>query len=66
MDLTGQYTIETKKKKYELRCKTMIDPVAPSSAECRQTFDSTWLARYPRPQDTGFDNGREFKKIFHH
>ena len=24
----------------------------------------TWLARYPRPKEIGFDNGGEFKAIF--
>ena len=54
---------------------TMIDPVtnwfeiakvnAPLSAECQRAFDSTWLARYPRPKEIGFDNGGEFRKVFH-
>ena len=73
--LIGPYTVQTKKKKYELRCMTMVDPVtnwfeiaqinSPSSEECQRAFDSTWLARYPRPQEIGFDNGGEFKKVFH-
>ena len=53
----------------------MVDPVtnwfeiaqinSPSSEECQRAFDSTWLVRYPRPQEIGFDNGGEFKKVFH-
>ena len=74
VDLIGPYTIKGKTKTYELRCLTMIDPVTswfeitrinkPSSDECQRAFDSTWLARYPRPQEIGFDNGGEFKNIF--
>ena len=74
VDLIGPYTIKTNTKKYELRCMTMIDPVTslfvigriekPSSDECQRVFDSTWLARYPRPQEIGFDNGNEFKDVF--
>ena len=68
VDLIGPYTVQTKKKKYELRCMTMTDPVknwfkiatikSPSSEECQLAFDSTWLARYPRPQEISVDNGR--------
>jgi transposase InsO family protein len=52
----------------------MIDPVTgwfevapleePSSYETQKAFDSYWLARYPRPQEVGMDNGSEFKKYF--
>ena len=52
----------------------MVDPVTnwfeisrisrPSSEECQRIFDSTWLARYPRPKEIGFDNGSEFKRLF--
>ncbi len=28
-------------------------------------MDDTWLARYPRPQYVGYDNGSEFKDVFH-
>ena len=52
----------------------MIDPVTswfeitriqkPSSEECQRAFDATWIARYPRPREIGFDNGGEFKKLF--
>ena len=74
VDLIGPYTIKGKNKTYELRCMTMVDPVtnwfeisrikSPSSEECQRIFDSTWLARYPRPKEIGFDNGGEFKKLF--
>ena len=52
----------------------MIDPVSnwfeiawiinPSSEECQRAFDSTWIARYPRPKEIGFNNGSEFKALF--
>ena len=74
VDLIGPYSIKTKTKKYSLSCMTMIDPVTswfeigrintPSSEECQRVFDSMWLARYPRPQEIGFDNGSEFKSVF--
>ena len=35
-----------------------------TSKEAQLIFDSTWLARYPRPKEVGFDNGREFKHLF--
>jgi hypothetical protein len=28
------------------------------------TFYETWLCRYPRPEQIGFDNGSEFKQVF--
>lgn len=34
------------------------------SAIISQIFNSTWLARYPRPRNVIFDNGNEFKKDF--
>ena len=74
VDFIGPYTIKTKTKTYELRCMTMIDPVTswfeiariiePTSNEAQQVLDSIWLARYPRPQQIGFDNGSEFKHLF--
>ena len=75
VDLIGPYTIKGKDKKtYELRCMTMIDPVTnwfeiarvikPTSNTCQTILDSMWLARYPRPQEIGFDNGSEFKSMF--
>lgn len=74
VDLIGPYTIKTKKKTTQLRAMTMIDPatnwfeiapiVNPDSDSCQRAFDSCWLARYPRPQEVGFDNGKEFKWLF--
>ena len=74
VDLIGPYTVGKGKKKHELRCMTMIDPVtgwfeiarikSTSSEEAQRIFDSMWLARYPRPQEIRFDNGTEFKKTF--
>ena len=54
---------------------TMVDPVTgwfeqaqlyrtPTAYRCQQIFDNTWLARYPRPREIGFDNGGEFKAEF--
>ena len=74
VDLIGPYTIQSKKKTYTLRAMTMIDPATSwfevariktkTSKEAQRIFDSYWLARYPRPQEVGFDNGSEFKHLF--
>ena len=74
VDLIGPYTVKTPKKKHQLRAMTMIDPatgwfeiapiIDPTSDECQRAFDSCWLARYPRPAECGFDNGKEFKWLF--
>jgi hypothetical protein len=74
VDLIGPYTIKTPKNKHELRAMTMIDPatgwfeiapiVKPNSDEAQRAFDSYWLARYPRPREIGYDNGKEFKWLF--
>ena len=74
VDLIGPYTIETPKGKVNLRAMTMIDPATswfeiaaitdPNSDSCQKAFDSYWLARYPRPREVGFDNGKEFKWLF--
>jgi hypothetical protein len=74
VDLVGPYTIKTPKKKHQLRAMTMIDPatgwfeiaaiVNPNSDTTQRVLDSCWLARYPRPQEIGFDNGSEFKWLF--
>ncbi len=52
----------------------MIDPATgwfevkdiprPSPEACQNVFDNMWLARYPRPQYIGFDNGNENKAVF--
>ena len=52
----------------------MIDPATgwfeiapinkPDSDSTNKAFNSYWLARYPRPQECGFDNGNEFKGLF--
>ena len=52
----------------------MIDPVTkwfevididrPDASSVMEAFNNTWLCRYPRPQDIGFDNGSEFKSVF--
>jgi hypothetical protein len=74
VDLIGPYSINTKKGKIQLRAMTMMDPATnwfeiapittPDSDSCQRAFDSYWLARYPRPQEVGFDNGKEFKWLF--
>jgi transposase InsO family protein len=35
-----------------------------SSEAAMEAFDDTWLSRYPRPEYIGFDNGKEYKKMF--
>ena len=74
VDLIGPYSIQTPKKKIKLRAMTMIDPamnwfeivpfVDSNSDSCQRALDSCWLARYPRPHEIGFDNGKEFKWLF--
>ena len=74
VDLIGPYTIKARRKTYQLKAMTMIDPAtswfeiacmeSKSSDEAQRIFDSTWLARYPRPKEVGFDNGGEFKQLF--
>ena len=74
VDLIGPYNISTPKGKIQLRAMTMMDPATnwfeiapitnPDSDSCQRAFDSCWLARYPRPQEVGFDNGKEFKWLF--
>ena len=53
---------------------TMIDPatgwfevvqIDNATAEAAQrAMDDTWINRYPRPKEIGFDNGGEFKAVF--
>ena len=53
---------------------TMIDPatgwfeiapvIEPNSDTTQRILDAQWLARYPRPQEIGYDNGNEFKWLF--
>ena len=74
VDLIGPYTVRTPTKTHELRAMTMIDPatswfeiapiVHPNSNSTQRALDSCWLARYPRPQYVGYDNGNEFKWLF--
>ena len=35
-----------------------------TAEECMKVFDDTWLARYPRPQYMGYNNGSEYNKEF--
>ena len=60
---------------YELHVMTMVDPVNGWFEEqqlygclnayvCQWILDSVWLLCYPRPKETGFNNGSEFKAEF--
>jgi hypothetical protein len=74
VDLIGPLTINTPKGKKELLALTMIDPTMgwfevkdvkdKSAKQAMLTFDDVWLARYPRPEYIGFDNGGEYKQVF--
>jgi len=74
VDLVGPYMVKTPSKTHTFRAMTMIDPAtgwfeiapidAPNSDNTQRIFDSYWLARYPRPQECGYDNGSEFKYLF--
>ena len=74
VDVIGPYTIRTPTKTHQLYAMTMIDPATgwfeiapldkPDSYECQKALDAYWLARYPRPQELGSDNGIHFKKYF--
>jgi hypothetical protein len=54
---------------------TMVDPLtgwfelaplygAPTAFRAQQLLDNTWLARYRRPREIGFDNGGKFMADF--
>ena len=80
VDIIGPFTVKTPSKVWTLYCLTMIDPVTgwfevidlkgdfldkkKSAMSVMSAFDETWLCRYPRPQEIGFDNGSEFKNVF--
>ena len=76
VDLIGPYTVKPKgtHKPKTLRAMTMIDPatgwfevvqIDNATAEAAQrAMDDTWINRYPRPKEIGFDNGGEFKAVF--
>ena len=77
VDLVGPYTVtDSTGKDRTLMAMTFIDPATgwfeitelpdkeKSSARISQLFNTTWLARYPRPRKVIFDNGTEFKKNF--
>ena len=73
LDCWGPKTIKQKNGfDYEIYVLTMVDPVtgwfeyaqlyeAPTAMRCQELFRTTWLSRYPRPREIGFDNGSEFK-----
>ena len=74
--MIGPYTIRNKRTNNELtlHCVTMIDPVTgwfeikPTSEKDSMTVanivETTWLSRYPWPQEIVFDRGSEFMKDF--
>ena len=72
--MIGPLTIKTPKGKLKLLAITMIDPATgwfevkdipePTALACQNAFDDVWVARYPRPQYIGFDNGSEYKAEF--
>lgn len=79
VDLIGPYTVKSindpeSRKPRELRALTMIDPVTgwfeiksiprPDAASVMDAFYESWICRYPRPAEIGFDNGSEFKTVF--
>ena len=76
LDLWGFKTVQNKNgKNYHIHVMTMVDPVTgwfklsqlkgkPNVCICMKSFDSTWLARYPRQREIGFDNGGEFMANF--
>ena len=76
VDLIGPYSIKVRGKQQPvtLRAMTMIDPAtgwfevvavdAPTADACQRAMDDTWINRYPRPKEIGFDNGGEFKAVF--
>ena len=75
IDLVGPYTVTDKTgNDRTLLAMTFVDPATgwfeiteipeKSSARISHIFNSTWLARYPRPRKVIFDNGNEFKKDF--
>jgi transposase InsO family protein len=74
IDMVGPLTVKTPTKTHTLLVLTMIDPATgwfevsalpnQTAQACADAFDDTWLARYPRPQYIGFDNGNEYKATF--
>ena len=75
IDLIGPYTVTDRSGNDRiLNAMTFVDPATgwfeiteipdKTSARISQIFNSTWLARYPRPRKVIFDNGNEFKKDF--
>ena len=75
IDLIGPYTVTDRLGNDRiLNTMTFVDPATgwfeitdipdKTSDRISQIFNSTWLARYPRPREVIFDNGNEFKKDF--
>ena len=75
VDMVGPMKVQDKTGKlHEFLALTMIDPATgwfevkdvpkADTHHVSAAFDDTWLARYPRPQELGIDNGSEFKLLF--
>ena len=75
VDLWGPKSVDNGEYTYQVHVMTMVDPVtgwfelaplygAPTAFRAQQLLDNTWLARYPRPREIGFDNGGEFMAEF--
>ena len=76
VEMIGRYTIRNKNINNELtlHCVTMLDPATgqfemkPTSEKDSMTVanivETTWLSRYPWPQEIVFDRGSEFMKDF--
>ena len=75
VDTIGPYTIRRKNKKpLNFQAVTMIDPATgwfemqqldtKRADEVANKIETTWLTRYPRPEEITFDGGPEFKREF--
>ena len=72
--MVGPLTVKTPTKTHQLQVLTMINPATGwfevkdvkchLADACMAAFDDTWLARYPRPQILGYNNGSKYKRTF--
>ena len=76
IDLIGPYTVkEEGKRKWELHCLTMINPATgwfeiaqipdKRADTVANKLETTWLVRYPWPQNVIHDRGSEFMAELH-
>ena len=75
-DMIGSYTIKNSEtgKSLTLQCVTMIDPAtgwfelkiteSKSAIDVANIVETTWLSRYPWPQEIVYDRGSEFMAEF--